>query len=116
MRSTSVLLAGSALLALSPAAFAQDGGISPSQTAPGNGAANPGMDVGFGGQTPSTIAPEPNFVDSGMDAGYVDAGNAGAGNMAPDPGMDVAGNVDAGSAAPDSGGGGGGRKGHDNHD
>ncbi|MEO7690832.1 MAG: TonB-dependent receptor [Sphingomonas sp.] len=41
MRATSVLLAGSALLALCPAAFAQDGGISPSQTVPGNGAANP---------------------------------------------------------------------------
>jgi hypothetical protein len=86
----------------------------PSYVDAGNGASNPGMDAGFGGQNPSNSAPEPTFADPGMDAGYVDAGNAGAGNMAPDVGMDVAGAVDAGSVAPDSGGSG--RKGHHDHD
>lgn len=80
----------------------------PSYVDPGNGAANPGLDAGFGGQDPITMAPGANVANPGIDAGYVDAGNASAGTMAPDPGMNAQGNGDPGSGAADFGGGGGG--------
>ncbi len=112
---------------------APDPVIEPSYSAPQPSYVDPGVDAiyvapepNYVAPEPSYVAPEPSYVDAGngaanpgMDAGSVDAGNAGnagAGNMAPDPGMDVAGNVDAGGVAPDSGGGGGGRKGNHNHD
>ena len=78
----------------------------PSYVDPGNGAANPGVDAGFGGQDLNSIAPAPNVANPGMDIGRVDAGNASAGTMAPDSGMNAQASGDPGSAGADFGGGG----------
>ena len=87
----------------------------PSYVDAGNGAPNPGMGAA-GGPDPSTFAPEPSFTDTGGEAGYVDGGDAGGGNISPDPGVDAGGTVDAGNGAPESGDGRGKRGKRNNRD